>query len=128
MSVAILNIDELTSVRRQLTLRGETYDIVEQSVGLMLDSLNAIKQADKRRGGKKMDEEEYLNRMLTTLKTIVPECPEHVLRGLTMVQMIAILNFCNQDPNEQAAQAQAEASESEKAAGETNQVVEVGKA
>ena len=128
MSVAILNIDELVTVKRQLTLRGETYDIVEQSVGLMLDSINAIKQADKRRGGKKMDEAESLERMLKTLQTLVPECPEHVLRGLTMVQMIAILNFCNQDPNRQAEEAQAEASEAERAAGETNQVVEVGKA
>ncbi len=128
MTVAILNIDELITVKRQLTLRGETYDIVEQSVGLMLDSINAIKQADKRRGGKKMDEEEYLGRMLKTLQTIIPECPEHVLRGLTVGQMVAILNFCNEDPNKQAAEAQAEATEAEKAAGETNQVVEVGKA
>lgn len=124
----LLNLDELIDVERQVTIRGVNYPVVERSIGVLLDSIKVAKQAAARRKGKQ-DEEAFLSDMIKTLRTIMPECPEEVVRGLSMPQMVAVLEFCNQDPNQMAAEAVAEA----KASGEAGNVdsekeVEPGKA
>lgn len=123
----LLNIDDLSEPERYVTIRGVQYAVVDRSVGLMLDSIRAVKQAAKR--GKKVDEEDFFTNILKTLRTVLPECPEEIVRGLSMRQMMAILDFCNQDPNAMAEEAVAEA----KATGKTGDVndskeVEPGKA
>lgn len=123
----LLNIDDLSEPERYVTIRGVQYAVVDRSVGLMLDSIRAVKQAAKR--GKKVDEEDFFTNILKTLRTVLPECPEEIVRGLSMRQMMAILDFCNQDPNAMAEEAVAEA----KATGNTGDVndskeVEPGKA
>jgi hypothetical protein len=123
----LLNIDELSGPERRVTIRGVEYSVVDRSVGLMLDSIRAVKQQTK--GNKnRVDEETFFTNIIKTLRTILPECPEEVVRGLSMPQMMAILDFCNQDPNQMAEEAVAEA----KAAGNTgsvndSKVVEPGK-
>lgn len=124
----LLNLDELTDIERQVTIRGVNYSVVERSIGVLLDSIKVSKAAAKRRNGKQ-DEEAFFNDMIKTLRTILPECPEEVVRGLSMPQMVAVLEFCNQDPNKMAQEAVAEA----KARGESGEVesekaVEPGKA
>lgn len=124
----LLNIDELSGPERNVTIRGVQYAVVDRSVGLMLDSIRAVKEAERSKG-KKTDEEVFFTNMIRTLRTILPECPEEVVRGLSMGQMMAILDFCNQDPNKMAEEAIAE----QKAAGKSGDVedskeVEPGKA
>lgn len=121
----LLNLDELTGVERQITIRGVNYSVVERSIGVLLDAIKMSKAAAKRRNGKQ-DEEAFLNDMIKTLRTILPECPEEVVRGLTMPQMVTVLEFCNQDPNKMADEALAET----KAGEEVNdsKEVEPGKA
>lgn len=99
----LLNLDELTELEREVQIRGINYPIVERSVGVMLDSIKIAKAAH--RGGKKPTEEEFFGDMLKTLKTIIPDCPDEVLRGLNMSQMLAVLEFCNSDPNKLATEA-----------------------
>lgn len=124
--VDLLNIDELSGPERRVTIRGVEYAVVDRSVGLMLDSVRAVKQQTKKG---KVDEETFFNNIIKTLRTILPECPEEVVRGLSMPQMMAILDFCNQDPNRMADEAvkEAQASGNE---GDVNDVkaVEPGKA
>lgn len=126
--VDLLNIDELSGPERRVTIRGVEYAVVDRSVGLMLDSIRAVKQQSKRKGGK-VDEEDFFMNIIKTLRTILPECPEEVVRGLSMSQMMAVLDFCNQDPNKMADEAvkEAQASGNE---GSVNDVkaVEPGKA
>lgn len=124
----LLNIDELTGPERRVTIRGVEYSVVDRSVGLMLDSIRAVKQQQKVKG-KGVDEELFFTNIIKTLRTILPECPEEVVRGLSMPQMMAILDFCNQDPNKMADEAVKEA----KASGNNGDVndtkeVEPGKA
>lgn len=102
----ILNIDELTGPERRVTIRGADYPVVDRSVGLMLDSIRAVKQQESKKN--KINEELFFENIIRTLRTILPECPEEVVRGLTMAQMMAILDFCNQDPNKMASEAVAE--------------------
>lgn len=98
----LLNLDELLEIEREVTIRGVNYPIVERSVGVMLDSLKIAKRQGSSRGGKKVSEEEFFQDMLKTLKTIIPDAPDEVLRGLTMRQMVAVLEFCNQNPEDLA--------------------------
>lgn len=99
----LLNLDELLEIERTVLIRGVEYPIVERSVGVMLDSIKIANRASRRT--KKMTEEEFFQDMLKTMKTIVPDCPDEVLRGLTMRQMMAVLEFCNTDPNKMAEEA-----------------------
>lgn len=122
----LLNIDELTGPERRVTIRGIEYPVVDRSVGLMLDSIRAVKQQQKVKG-KGVDEELFFTNIIKTLRTILPECPEEVVRGLSMPQMMAILDFCNQDPNKMADEAVKEAKASGNN-GDVNDVVEPGKA
>lgn len=100
----LLNIDELSGPERFVTIRGTQYPVVDRSVGLMLDSIRAVKESERTKG-KKADEEVFFTNMIRTLRTILPECPEEIVRGLSMGQMMAILDFCNQDPNKMAQEA-----------------------
>lgn len=106
----LLNIDELTGPERRVTIRGVEYGVVDRSVGLMLDSIRAVKHQSQAKGakGNRVDEETFFTNILKTLRTILPECPEEVVRGLSLPQMMAILDFCNQDPNKMAEEAVAE--------------------
>lgn len=99
----LLNLDELTELERRVAIRGTEYAIVERSVGVMLDSLRVAKAAT--RGGKKQSEETFFENMIKTIQTIIPECPEAVVRGLSMAQMIAVFEFANQDPQKMAEEA-----------------------
>lgn len=99
----LLNLDELVELERRVAIRGTEYAIVERSVGVMLDSLRVAKAATAK--GKKQTEEVFFENMIKTIQTIIPECPEAVVRGLSMAQMIAVFEFANQDPQKMAEEA-----------------------
>lgn len=107
----LLNLDDLVEIERQVTIRGVQYPVVERSVGLLLDSIVVAKQAALRKN--KPNEQVFFENMIKTIRTILPECPEEIVRGLTMPQMVAVLEFCNQDPNKLAAKAEAQEPEVE---------------
>lgn len=115
----ILNIDELVTPERTIVLRGKSYSVVDRSVGLLLDSIRAVKQQEARNKNK-VSEDVVLENMLRTIQTILPECPVEVIRGLQMHQMVAIIEFCNQDPNKMAEEAVAE----QEKAGKSGDVVD----
>lgn len=100
----LLNLDELTELERRVTIRGTEYAVVERSVGVMLDSLKVAKAAATKKGSKQ-SEEVFFENMIKTIQTIIPECPEAVVRGLSMAQMIAVFEFANQDPQKMAEEA-----------------------
>lgn len=111
----LLNLDELLELERTVVIRGVSYPIVERSVGVMLDSIRVAKKAAR----KSQNEETFFEDMIKTIRTMIPECPEEVVRGLTMPQMIALMNFVNTDPNVLAEEAVAAAKEK----GESGEVV-----
>lgn len=100
----LLNLDELTELERRVTIRGTEYAVVERSVGVMLDSLRVAKSAASKGKGKQ-SEEVFFESMIKTIQTIIPECPEAVVRGLSMAQMIAVFEFANRDPQKMAEEA-----------------------
>lgn len=100
----LLNLDELTELQREVTIRGVNYAVVERSVGVMLDSIRVAKMA-MAKGKTKQAEDEFFESMIKTIQTIIPECPVEIVRGLTMGQMTALFEFCNADPQKMAEEA-----------------------
>lgn len=100
----LLNLDELTELKREVTIRGINYAVVERSVGVMLDSIRVAKMAAVK-GKSKQTEDAFFENMIGTIQTIIPDCPLEIVRGLTMNQMVALFDFCNRDPNVMAEEA-----------------------
>lgn len=106
MSVDLLNLDELTELERCVTIRGKEYSVVERSVGVLLDSIKVAKSAALKSKGTNADKEQvFFEGMIKTIQTIIPECPEAVVRGLSMPQMLALFEFANRDPQRMAEEA-----------------------
>lgn len=101
----LLNLDELTELERRVNIRGVEYPVVERSVGVMLDSLRVAKAAAAKGKNTAVAEEVFFENMIKTIQTIIPECPEAVVRGLSMAQMLALFEFANQDPQKMAEEA-----------------------
>ncbi len=106
MSIDLLNLDELIELERVVTIRGKEYSVVERSVGVLLDSIKVAKQASlKTKGNQNEKEQAFFESMIKTIQTIIPECPEAVVRGLSMPQMLALFEFANRDPQAMAEEA-----------------------
>jgi hypothetical protein len=101
----LLNLDELTELNRVIAIRGVEYGVVERSVGVLLDSIKVAKAAASKGKGKGQSEETFFENMIKTIQTIIPECPESVVRGLSMPQMLAVFEFANRDPQKMAEEA-----------------------
>lgn len=99
----LLNLDDLTTIERVVTIRGQRYAVADRSVGQMIESLAMVKR------GTKATEEEFLGSMVKTIKSILPDCPEDVIRSMSLRQMSALMEFVSQDPNKIAAEAAEEA-------------------
>lgn len=115
----LLNLDELTNVDRFVTLRGKRYAVTDRSVGQMLESVVMAKRAGTH------TEEEFLESMISTVKSVIPDCPVESIRSMNLRQMVALLEFVNQDPAQLVAQAEEDAKATGKA-GQVESVVEQG--
>lgn len=111
----LLNLDELSLLERYVSLRGKRYAVNDRSVGQMIESI-----AITRKGGIQT-EEEFLASMVKTVEAVIPEAPSEVVRSMSLRQMVALLEFVNQDPNKIAEEAEAQA----KADGKTGAVESV---
>lgn len=85
----LLNLDELAVVKREVTIAGKTYALADQTLGQMIETTRLQKQADSD------DAEAIFNQMVRTAKSILPDCPEEVLRGLTMLQLQGLFKFAH---------------------------------
>lgn len=117
----LLNLDELTTVDRFVTLRGKRYAVNDRSVGQMLESVVMAKRAGTH------TEEEFLESMISTVQSVIPDCPVDTIRSMNLRQMVALLEFVNQDPSALVAQAEAQA-QSEGKSGNVESVVDAKKA
>lgn len=116
----LLNLDELVTLERFVTLRGERYAVSDRSVGQMIEAINITKK------GGVQKEEDFLDSMVKTVKAVIPDCPDSVVNSMSLRQMVALLEFVNTDPNKLAAEAEKAAQEQGKT-GVVEDVVEAGK-
>lgn len=102
----LLNLDALVEVQRCVTLRGKQYEVAERSVGVMLDAV-AMARSAAAKNPDQDDMESFLTDMVKTIRTILPTCPEEVVRSMSLPQMSALITFANTDPQDLAARAAA---------------------
>lgn len=92
MSIELLNLDELVSENRVVTIRGNEYPLADQTVGQML---MAMKESKKANAMNSADPEVVLSKMLGLCAELLPTCPESVLNSLNINQMNALIEFAS---------------------------------
>lgn len=98
----LLNIDELVKPTRAVVVGGYEHVIAEQSIGQLIESVKMAKAA-KTDENPAFEFEQYVK----TVQRLIPTCPEHTVRGMTMRQLGAIMDFANKPDVEAAAVAAA---------------------
>lgn len=110
----LLNLDDLADIKRYVTIRKKKYLLADRSVGQMITAIKVAKAQPENEA----DEAQVFKSMVQMAQQIVPECPVDVIESLTARQIVALLQFANQDPNALAAEAATEA----RAKGKSGQV------
>jgi len=96
-----LNIDELAPPKKELTLKGVTYEMHTITVGEFIDFMRANGLEDQ----KKFDElsfDERLEKLIGQIHKAFPTIPDEDLRGLTMDQLVTIIQFTSGQLKEEA--------------------------
>lgn len=96
-----LNIDELAPPKKELTLKGKTYEMHIVTVGEFIEFMRANNMEDQ----KKFNElpfDERLEKLIEQVKKAFPDAPESDLRSLTMDQLVAIVQFISGTLKEEA--------------------------
>ena len=86
----LLNLDSIMKVQRQIVIGGVNYDILDQSVGQMITTLQMQKILEKEN-----NEAEVMNQVVVSIQEIIPACPEKIIRSLPMRAINAIFEFAN---------------------------------
>jgi hypothetical protein len=105
-----VNLDELVSEPRIATLKGVDYNIEEQSVGTMIESMQI---AEMEEAEVEQDATKIFVKLLRVAKTLIPTCPEEIINSMTMKQLMRLIEFASSDPE---ADANAEATDGEETA------------
>lgn len=84
----LLNLDELAVVKREVTIAGRAYAVADQTVGQMMETARLTKKFQETD-----DAEVIFEQMIRTAQSVVPDCPESVLRNLKVTQLNALFNF-----------------------------------
>lgn len=87
----LLNLDELISPERSVTIKGTKYLIADQTVDQMITNVRRAKEAQE--NTKDENVENLLADMKETCQKILPSCPADVIGGLNMRQIIALIEF-----------------------------------
>lgn len=106
----LLNIDDLVKPKRAIVVGGYEHVIAEQSIGQLIESIKLAK-AVRTEDDPAFEFEQYVK----AVQRLLPTCPEATIRGLTMRQLGAIMDFANKPDVEAVAEAAAEKKESEQA-------------
>jgi hypothetical protein len=96
-----LNIDELAPPKKELTLKGVTYEMHTVTVGEFIEFMRANGMEDQ----KKFDElpfDERLEKLIDQIHKAFPTVPDDDLRGLTMDQLVTIIQFISGNLKEEA--------------------------
>lgn len=92
----LLNLDELTTIQREIQIQGQKYPIAERSVGQMLDAIKLAEHVNERPDDIKV----VLESIISAVSAIVPTCPVEVLRTLNERKLHAIIEFANASDEE----------------------------
>lgn len=99
----LLNLDELAvGVKRQVQIKGKTYDLAERQLGQMIAAIQRVKEFEKAESsGSNLDiSEAVAMNLIESAKQLLPDCPKKTLEACSMRQLSALLEFANVDDSE----------------------------
>lgn len=98
MSIELLNLDDLVTTTRFVTIRGNEYAIADQTLEQMLTALKKSKELNKK--GKEVGPEQIIQEMRDTCAMIIPDAPAEVLNTLSIKQAAALIEFASKSPEQ----------------------------
>lgn len=99
-----LNLDEVKpEVAKVLTLKGVSHEMVDLSVGAMVDNLRL---AEKLEGSKDISMAEQIELMIKLIANVFPSVPSNQLNELTFEQLAKVMEFAQASVEEVAEQAE----------------------
>lgn len=111
----ILNIDQFAQVKRQLTYKGKTHDVLEVSVQKFIDNLAAAEKLEASSAAPVEEKTQRLsdavNASVLAVLDSVPTFPEADLRALPIDALHAILKFIRGEMDPDTSQADTDAAE-----------------
>ena len=96
-----LNIDELAPPKKELTLKGVTYEMHTVTVGEFIEFMRANGIEDQK-AFEDLPFDERLEKLIGQIHKAFPTIPDEDLRGLTMDQLITIIHFISGQLKEEA--------------------------
>lgn len=94
----LLDLDALETAQKQVTLKGKTYTIADQTVGQMMEALKFAKAAQEDPD----NPEPLLEGLIRTAKRLLPDCKDDIIDGLNMKQLAALVEFASASDEEAA--------------------------
>lgn len=113
----ILNIDDFATVKRQVTLKGVSYDVEEINVQQFIDNLKAS-EALEAEAGKEDKFSAAFERSIGVVRQSIPSMSEEIVRTLKLPAMTAVMKFIRgeKDPTPAEIEAAAKDAVTEEAA------------
>lgn len=108
--VKLLNLDELAAIKREVQIKGKSYEVAEQTIGEMIARLQLSKQVEG-----SDSPESFLTTMRDTAQNILPKAPKSVINGLSMKQITALIEFINDRDLDETAKEMQQAEKTEQA-------------
>lgn len=90
----LLNLDELVGNARPVMLNGKEYNIREQSIQQLIESVKARKALDSE------DSEALFESFVNSAKALLPDAPEAEIRALNLRQLQALISFASASDEE----------------------------
>ncbi|EGR3221641.1 hypothetical protein N7I40_004012 [Vibrio parahaemolyticus] len=86
----LLNLDELAGNSRPVVLNGVEYQIREQTVQQLIESVRARKKLNAD------DSEAMFEALVASAKAVLPDAPEKEIRNLNVTQLQALIKFASE--------------------------------
>lgn len=107
----ILNLDNFAEVKRQVTIKGTSYDVLEISVQNFVNNLKAAELLDEAVAAGKEPVVESIELSIRSIRASIPSMPEDVVRALGLSVMYKLLAFIRGELDPTVAQPAAPAAE-----------------
>lgn len=96
-----LNLDEVQPpVSKVLTIKGKSYEMVDLTVGAMVENLRLAEKME----GNNAPLHEQIELMVRLISNVFPSVPEDVLRGLSLDQLTRVVEFAQSSVEDVAAE------------------------
>lgn len=95
--VKLLNLDEVGVIKRVVRIKGNDYQIAEQSLGDMISRMELAKAAKAKPDNTPLG---VMKELVSSAKQLLPSAPEALIDSLNAAQIGALFEFVNAKDSE----------------------------